>query len=412
MDLAERTKVTFKFEQRRAVCNGILETAGTTFLLLTVVKGFGDPGPIAKALVSTAASMGLLLTPVVVSLVQTLKLPAAVAAGRMSLIGAALFFLMATVESLPLFLVGSIVAMSCSTGAIPLLTQIYRDNYPADKRGHYFSRTVWFRVIGAGVFSFIAGYVLTRTGADAQEGLGHYRWLLVIFGGAFLASWWFLKHFPSRPLESDMGSHPFRTLRFAKTDKLFRHALICWMLMGFGNLMMIPIRIEYLTNPVYGLQKTDLTIAILTLVIPNVFRLLLNPLWGWLFDRINFFLLRSVLNLFFAVGILVFFSSESLTGMIVGQIFFGIAHAGGDIAWGMWVTKLAPANRVADYMSVHTFFTGVRGVLAPLIGFGVLASSLTIGSLSYISAGMIILSAALLIPTIRQTWKQIRRDEN
>ena len=80
MDLAERTKVTFKFEQRRAVCNGILETAGTTFLLLTVVKGFGDPGPIAKALVSTAASMGLLLTPVVVSLVQTLKLPAAVAA--------------------------------------------------------------------------------------------------------------------------------------------------------------------------------------------------------------------------------------------------------------------------------------------------------------------------------------------
>ena len=161
MDLAERTKVTFKFEQRRAVCNGILETAGTTFLLLTVVKGFGDPGPIAKALVSTAASMGLLLTPVVVSLVQTLKLPAAVAAGRMSLIGAALFFLMATVESLPLFLVGSIVAMSCSTGAIPLLTQIYRDNYPADKRGHYFSRTVWFRVIGAGLFSLVAGYVLT-----------------------------------------------------------------------------------------------------------------------------------------------------------------------------------------------------------------------------------------------------------
>ena len=65
-----------------------------------------------------------------------------------------------------------------------------------------------------------------------------------------------------------------------------------------------------------------------------------------------------------------------------------------------------------SYMSVHTFFTGVRGVLAPLIGFGVLASGLNIGSLSYISAGMIILSAALLIPTIRQTWKQIRRDEN
>ena len=28
MDLAERTKVTFKFEQRRAVCNGILGGLG------------------------------------------------------------------------------------------------------------------------------------------------------------------------------------------------------------------------------------------------------------------------------------------------------------------------------------------------------------------------------------------------
>ena len=43
-----------------------------------------------------------------------------------------------------------------------------------------------------------------------------------------------------------------------------------------------------------------------------MFRLPLNPLWGWLFDRINFFLLRSVLNyLFFAVGILVFFSVKA-----------------------------------------------------------------------------------------------------
>ena len=406
MNIAERTKVTFRLEQRRAICNGILETAGTTFLFLTVVKGFGDPGTVSKALVSTSASMGLLLTPVVVSLVQTLKIPAAVAASRMSIIGAFFFFLIAAIESLPLFIFGSVVAMSCSTGAIPLLTQIFRDNYPEKKRGHYFSRTVLFRVAAAGLFSFVAGYLLTETGADTQDGLGHYRWLLVIFGTSFLASWYFLKRFPSKPLDSDTGSHPFRTLRYAKTDKLFQHALICWMMMGFGNLMMIPIRIEYLTNPNYGLQKSDLIISVLTLVIPNLFRLLLNPFWGWLFDRINFFLLRSVLNIFFALGIIIFFSSQSLTGMIIGQIFFGIAHAGGDIAWGMWVTKLAPANRVADYMSVHTFFTGVRGVLAPIVGFGVLASGLAIGKLSYISAGMIILSAILLIPAIYKNQRK------
>ena len=406
MNLAERTKVTFKLEQRRAISSGILEAAGSTFLLLTVVKGFENPGLIAKALVSTAASVGLLLTPLVVTVVQSLKLPSAVAAGRMALLGAALFFLMAAVPSLPLFVAGSIVAMSCSTGAIPLLTQIFRDNYPADKRGHYFSRTVWFRVIAAATFSFLAGLALNETGTAGQPGLGNYRWLLVIFGLAFLASWHCLKHFPSKPLKGDAGGHPFRALRYARTDKLFRHALICWMIMGFGNLMMIPIRVEYLTNPVYGLEQNALTIATLILVIPNVFRLLLNPFWGRLFDRINFFLLRAVLNLFFAVGILIFFSSDTLLGMAIGQIFFGIAHAGGDIAWGLWVTKLAPPNRVADYMSVHTFFTGVRGVLAPVIGFSVLASGLAIGSLSLISAGLIVLSAILLIPTIKQTREE------
>ena len=86
MNLAERTEVTFRLEKRRAICNGILETAGTTFLLLAVVKGFGDPGVVAKSLVSTAASMGLLLTPVVVTIVQALKLPAGAAASKMSIL--------------------------------------------------------------------------------------------------------------------------------------------------------------------------------------------------------------------------------------------------------------------------------------------------------------------------------------
>ena len=161
-------------------------------------------------------------------------------------------------------------------------------------------------------------------------------------------------------------------------------------------------------HPTYGLEKNEFVIALLTLVIPNVFRLLLNPFWGWMFDRINIFLLRAVLNLFFAAGILVFFSSSTMAGMVTGQICFGIAHAGGDIAWGLWVTKLAPPNRVADYMSVHTFFTGVRGVLAPVIGFSVLASGLAIDSLSSMSAGLIVLSAILLIPAIRRTRKSSR----
>ena len=161
-----------------------------------------DRAWVAKALVATAASVGLLLTPVVVTVVQSLRLPAGIAAARMALLGATLFFLMAAVPWLPLFAVGSIVAMSCSTGAIPLLTQVFRDNYPDARRGHYFARAVSFRVLAAGTFSFLAGWVLTQTGGAGQAGLGSYRWLLVIFGLAFLGSWHCLRQLPSRPLDT------------------------------------------------------------------------------------------------------------------------------------------------------------------------------------------------------------------
>jgi len=172
------------------------------------------------------------------------------------------------------------------------------------------------------------------------------------------------------------------------------------MLMGFANLMMLPMRVEYLGNPKYGLALTVGEIAFLTGVVPNSARLFLSPFWGWVFDRMNFFVLRMTLNLGFAVGILSFFTSNSVTGLIVGAIVYGISNAGGDVAWGLWVTKFAPPERVADYMSAHTFFTGVRGVLAPLVAFH-LVSTLSMGTLGWISAGLILLATLLLAPEIK-----------
>jgi MFS family permease len=114
---------------------------------------------------------------------------------------------------------------------------------------------------------------------------------------------------------------------------------------------------------------TAAKVAFLTGVLPNLARLIMSPVWGWLFDRMNFFVLRVVLNMGFALGIFSFFTSNDTTGLIIGGIIFGISNAGGDIAWSLWVSKFAPPGRVADYMSVHTFFTGLRGVIAPVAAF-------------------------------------------
>jgi hypothetical protein len=255
------------------------------------------------------------------------------------------------------------------------------------------------RISATAVFSYLAGRALS-------DELNEFQWLLLVFAGAFVYAAGCLRRCPSRPLTHAGGTHPFRSLRFVREDRLFRQLLISWMFMGFGNLMMLPLRVEYLANPVHGwtlngLPLTTAMIAVLIGVVPNVARLLLHPLWGWLFDRTDFLVLRIALNMGFLVGILTFFMSGSLAGLVLGAVFYGISQAGGDVAWGLWVTKFAPPGRVADYMSVHTFFTGVRGVIAPVVAFQ-LVTVLPVQVLAWASAFSILVATLLLIPRLRE----------
>src|SRR6266536_2294352 len=352
----DRTALTYRYERWRAVTNGMLETAGTTFLLLIAVKWFKS-GATAKALVAGGGSTGLLLTPLVVSLVQGAGWPVAKAASCLAAGGAACFLIMALAPWLPVFVIGSVVSMAASSAAIPLMTQVYQENYPEKQRGRFFSRTVMIRIGVAALFSELAGRALS---AHVEK----FRWLLLVFAGAFACSSFCLSRCPSQPLTASDGSHPFRALRYARRDRLFRQTLICWMLMGFADLMMLPMRVEYLANPKYGLA------------------------------------LCVSVNLGFAAGILAFFTSNSVAGLILGSVVFGISNAGGDVAWGLWVTKFAPPARVADYMAVHTFFTGMRGVLAPLLAFH-LVSVLGVETLGWASVALIVLASLLLVPEFK-----------
>jgi len=385
------TELTYRYERWRAITSGILETAGTTFLLLIAVTWF-NAGATAKALVAGGGSLGLVITPLVVSAVAALGWKTAQAASRLAAVGAACFIVMAAVPVLPVFVIGSILALTASSAAIPLLTQIYQENYPEKTRGHLFSRTVMVRIGTAALFSELAGRALS-------ENIGGFRWLLLVFAGAFACAGFLLARYPSSILTVRGGTHPLRALRFARQDVLFRQTLICWMLMGFANLMMLPMRVDYLASPKYGMDMTVGEIAFLVGVLPNAARLLLSPVWGWLFDRTNFFALRVILNLGYALGILSFFTSSSISGLICGAVVFGISNAGGDVAWSLWVTKFAPPEHVADYMSVHTCLTGVRGILAPLAGFH-LARQFPIETLGWVAAGLIVASCFVLLPEL------------
>ena len=411
MTAEQRTAQTYRYEKWRALSSGVLETAGSTFLILIAVRWF-HAGAMAKALVAGGASVGLLLAPIVVSRVETLGLPTARAAARLAVLGAATFAVMALFPNLWVFVAGSILAMACSSAMVPLLTQVYQENYPERRRGLLFSRAFMVRIVMAATFAQAGGWLLSSNtsanflGRSFTGGIEHFRWLLAGFAVAFVLASFCLARVPSRALvAAGASTHPFRALRFVRDDRVFRTTLVAWMFLGLGNLMMVPLRVEYLANPRYGvtLHGAALTagaIALLTSVLPNLARLVLNPLWGWLFDRMNFFLLRITLNLGFMLGILSFFTSGSLTGMVVGALLYGMSIAGGDVAWSLWVTKFAPPERVADYMSVHTFFTGLRGVVAPVLAFQ-LAGVLSLAAIGWLSAGLILAGSLVLLPEVR-----------
>lgn len=399
MSEGARTRITYTYELWRAVASGILETATSTFLLTIAVKQLAA-GSLAKAVVAGAGSFGLLASPVVVTIVTSARWTPSHAASRVLAFGAAAFLIATVLPGLFTFVVCSIIAMASSAAIIPLLTHMYQENYPEHDRGRRFSRTVMIRIAAAGLFAKVAGDALTNN-------LKYYPWLLLVFALALGFASFCLARCPTDPISPSSGEHPLRALRFVREDPLFRRTLICWMLMGFANLMMLPLRVEYLANRKYGLHLSVGMIALLTGVIPNAARLILSPIWGWLFDRMNFFALRITLNMGFAIGILSFFVTDSLAGLLVGAVVYGVANAGGDVAWSLWVTKFAPPGRVADYMAVHTFLTGVRGVLAPVTAFYAV-NNLTPGTLGAIAAGLILGASVLLIPEIRSGGKAPR----
>jgi MFS family permease len=393
----DRTVLTYRYECWRAPAAGVIEAAGTIFLLLIAVRWY-QAGPFAKAMVAGGGSLGLILAPWVVLRVEMAKWPVAKAAAWLAAVGALSCLVMALIPVLPVFVAGSVLAMTTSSAAIPLLTQIYQENYPDRERGRRFARTMMIRIATAALFSELAGRALSHH-------LDQFRWLLLLFAGAFALASFCLARCPSRALAASGGTHPFHALRYARDDRLFRQTLIAWTFLGFAMLMMAPLRVEYLANAKYGVRwhgqlMTAGTIALLTGVIPNIARLILNPVWGWLFDQMNFFVLRLTLNLGFALGIVSFFASGSVAGLVAGAVFFGISSAGADVAWGLWVTKFAPPDRVADYMSVHTCFAGLRGVVAPVVAF-YLVSGLPLNVLGWISVGLIAIGSAVLVPEIK-----------
>ena len=372
---------------------GIFESYGT-FLLIILVRHFHGTS-LDKSIVAAAGTSGLLLSPLLLFVSRNLGFSAPKTLSRLLAISSCAFLVAATMSDPTLFVALVTIGILLPSTASPLLTSIFNNNYPPHKRGRLYAQNQAIRILTSIIFGGIAGWFIT----GAVE---LYYVLILIFAAALACSSYLVSQIPGEN-QSTPPSPLLSCFTYLASDSLLRNTTISWMLLGFGNLMMLPLRVEYLANPTYGLNLSELEIAAFVSVLPNIARLGGTYVRGRLFDSMNFFTLRMVLNLSFLTGIVSFFMSSSPWGLALSAVIFGFSTSGGDVAWTLWVTKFAPADRVPDYMAVHTFFTGIRGLLAPITAFTLLGV-MSIQALSLLSAGLILMATILLF-SIREGAK-------
>lgn len=356
--------LTFRNEMWRSVPSGILDTAYNTFGMILAVKVFAA-SEAAKSVFLSSPRIGHMAAILVVPLLLRFRSTVAETAAVTQMAGGVCFALSAIFPaSEAMFITGISLGFILFSLQVPLLTQIYRTNYPPHSRGRLYAIASITRSLGAVLFSYAAGWLLGWR-------LEAYPWLLWSFAVMAFASGALTYGLPATPWEvpdaEDRGM--WRAWRWVGRDRDFRTLLISWMMMGLGNLIAASLFVEYLANPVHGIALGPEDVAWLTGVVPLVFRLLSSYHWGLLFDRAPFFVVRIALNLITAASILLFFLGDAMWWWGAGMALTGLSLAGGNVAWSLFVTKLAPEHAVAEYMSVHTFLTGVRGVIAPFLAY-------------------------------------------
>ncbi|HCK52015.1 MAG TPA: hypothetical protein DIC23_02285 [Planctomycetaceae bacterium] len=124
------------------------------------------------------------------------------------------------------------------------------------------------------------------------------------------------------------------------------------------------------------LEMTANRTRLIAAVIPALLVTCSAPFWGRYLDRTNPMLGRATFNVIQATGftLVAFGGAGGMDWVVVlGIVIHGVSAGGSAVNWLTGSLHFAGSDRVSLYNAVHVGLTGVRGLLAPLVGFGLYA---------------------------------------
>jgi predicted MFS family arabinose efflux permease len=379
-------KKTFRWDVLRGVSHGAMSALMGGCFLLIAIKYF-DATSNQKSIIAASNFVGLLLS--VVYAAWTPVLGRKTLSCALPTTGVALGLLIAAqAKDAVMYTVGTSVAGVCISLAAPILTAIYRDNYAGTHRGRIFGIVV----VISGLASVLAQYL----GAQVLElALDNFRNLYIVMAGLALTGGFAILRIPSKDEGPADITNPLTSLKVIVEHPRFGYVLGAWFLFGLANLSLMPQRFEYLSQAQYGFALSSAEIIYIVVLATEISKLLSTPFWAYLFDRFNFIKLRMAMTILIGSHVLIYYNAHEPFWLVVGSVLLGTAFGGGHLAWTLWVTKFAAPEETARYMSVHTFFNGIRGVIGPWLGY-MSVEHLGIRTTAWIGAGIIFLSVALL----------------
>ncbi len=389
---------TFRLELLRSVPQGMMATAFATFAIFVAIRVYDLPAWM-KGMLLGASSIGLLLSLFVVQLTRRIGWPVNRVAATLWSGASCGFALAAFAGNSGTWYFAGVCAAFLSLGAgMPLMSQIYQQHYADENRGRLFALSSLMRTCVAALAGWGFGLWAEREG---------YPLLFVVYACCCLAMSACVLSMAPVHLRASTRILWFDAFRHVGADRAFRKLLVVWMVLGIGNLVTAALFVEYIVNPRYGFALPADRSGLITSTIPMLAGMVTVLPWGWVFDRMPFYQVRALVNLFFVAGILTYYLGDNLITLGIGIAFYGIAGSGGDILWALWTSRFASGDRVAEYQSVHSFLTGVRGVAAPLAAFAVV-ESLGPTSVAWISAVLMLLATWMILPEVLGEFRSRR----
>ncbi len=389
---SELHRKTYKYDLWRGFFDGVLSSGIQTFALFIAIRYY-NAGEGLKSLIAAAPFIGMILSLPLIHYTAGKGLKKSWCSAVPSAFASVCLIIGAWMPSLEFYALMITIGYICRSVAIPYLTSIYSDNYPNHKRCECFSKPLLLTVDISSLFG-LAGSLLL------EINIVYFNWVFTIVGICALAKAWVISSMPSKVIEKTSHTHPFGNFEYMIKDREFGYVLLTWFIMGFANLWVLPLRVDYVASSTYGIEASPVIVALIITIIPETIRFLFIPFWARLFDRMNFIVLRMILNVLFGTGIALFFISKNLLIIGIGSALIGLAFAGGSIAWALWVTKYAPPGKVSAYMSVHVCLTGIRGTIGPIIGYWA-AAKVGATMTGWISCGLMALATVMLLPEIK-----------